>query len=87
MPLLPTEIIYEIAIHLRDELDLATLASLNRVCKTVHETTQPLLFDTMVLHHNHGFSWQELHSRAGDGLEYTRRVPLRRFFQRFRPEY
>jgi hypothetical protein len=75
MPLLPSEIIHEIATHLQEELDLDTLANLNRICKVVQEITQPLLFDTMVLRHHQEFSWQEMHSRAGDGFNHTRRVP------------
>jgi hypothetical protein len=48
MPMFPSNVVYKIASYLQTE-DLATIASLSRVCRIVHQVTLPLLYDTLVL--------------------------------------
>lgn len=75
MPLFPPGIIFEIAAHVQKDADLATLNSINRLCKMAHQVTLPLLYESFVLGDRKGLPWQEILSSASDGWKHTRWVP------------
>ncbi|KAJ9093846.1 hypothetical protein QFC21_006217 [Naganishia friedmannii] len=48
MPLLPPELINEVALHLRSTFQWRALANVNETCRVVREVTLPVLYETVV---------------------------------------
>jgi hypothetical protein len=70
--MLPPVVICKISGYLEDDLDLATLASFNRVCRIIHQVTLPFLYRTFALDDTSKSSWIEVKSRACEGWKHTR---------------